>query len=238
MIVLRFSFNKNVAVDTGSCTLTSLVSFFEASSSISRTIDKPNEWADLIVPCPSHLGQAIVFDSPSDGRILCLDTSTRPNFDIRVIWILALSCWSISARPSSIFFWFWVKLMSIKSMIISPPISLSFICLAISSAASKLVWKAVSSILSRRVAFAELTSTAVKASVASITIEPPDGRRTSLWKAVSIWLSILRSVNMALVLLNKVSLSRKSGLNNFNWRLISSWDSWVSVIISLISSRK
>ena len=41
-----------------------------------------------------------------------------------------------------------------------------------------------------RVARAELMSMAVSASVVSITIEPPDGRRTSRWKADSICDSI------------------------------------------------
>ena len=80
--------------------------------------------------------------------------------------------------------------MSIKSITIKPPTSRRRNCLAISSAASILVCKAVSSISPPRVALAEFTSIEVKASVGSITIAPPDGNLTSRKKAVSIWLSI------------------------------------------------
>ena len=61
---------------------------------------------------------------------------------------------------------------------------------AISSAASQLVVVAVSSMSAPLVARAELISIETKASVGSITIEPPEGNLTSRWKAVSIWLSI------------------------------------------------
>ena len=52
-----------------------------------------------------------------------------------------------------------------KSMTISPPISLNLSCFAISLAASKFVFTAVSSISDPPVAFAELISIATKASV-------------------------------------------------------------------------
>ena len=70
--------------------------------------------------------------------------------------------------------------MSIKSITTSPPTSLNFNCLAISTAASKFVLKAVSSISFPFVDLAELTSMAVIASVGSITIEPPELREISL----------------------------------------------------------
>ena len=50
--------------------------------------------------------------------------------------------------------------------------------------------RAVSSMLLPLVARAELISMDVSASVGSMTMEPPEGRRTSRWKAVSIWDSI------------------------------------------------
>ena len=66
-------------------------------------------------------------------------------------------------------------------MTISPPISLNLNCLAISLAASKLVFKAVSSISDPPVAFAEFISMATKASVWSMVMEPPLLKLTSLW---------------------------------------------------------
>ena len=55
--------------------------------------------------------------------------------------------------------------MSIKSITIRPPISRNRSCLAISTAASKFVLKAVSSISLPLVDFLELISMATKASV-------------------------------------------------------------------------
>ena len=57
---------------------------------------------------------------------------------------------------------------------------------AISSAASRLVFKAVSSMSLPLVALAELISIDTSASVGSITMAPPEGSVTSRWKAVSI----------------------------------------------------
>ena len=66
-----------------------------------------------------------------------------------------------------------------KSITTKPPRSRKRNWRAISSAASKLVLNAVSSISPPRVARAELISIDVSASVGSITIEPPEGKRTS-----------------------------------------------------------
>ena len=63
--------------------------------------------------------------------------------------------------------------MSMKSMTINPPMSLSLNCFPISVAASRFVLNAVSSISLPLVDLAELISIATKASVWSITIEPP-----------------------------------------------------------------
>ncbi|CSA42015.1 Uncharacterised protein [Vibrio cholerae] len=82
-----------------------------------------------------------------------------------------------------------------KSITTRPPRSRRRNWRAISSAASRLVLRAVSSISPPLVARAELMSMEVKASVGSITIEPPEGRRTSRWKADSIWLSIWKWLN-------------------------------------------
>ena len=66
-----------------------------------------------------------------------------------------------------------------KSMTNRPPISRIRSCLAISSAASRLILSAVVSKSAPFVARAELMSMEVSASVGSITIDPPDGRGTS-----------------------------------------------------------
>ena len=69
--------------------------------------------------------------------------------------------------------------MSMKSMTTKPPMSLRRSWRAISSAASKLVCRAVSSISAPLVALEELMSIDTNASVGSMTIEPPDGSFTS-----------------------------------------------------------
>ena len=67
-----------------------------------------------------------------------------------------------------------------KSITTRPPISRNLNCRAISLQASKFVLVAVSSISFPEVAWEELISIATKASVSSITIEPPDSNFTSL----------------------------------------------------------
>ena len=74
--------------------------------------------------------------------------------------------------------------MSMKSITIRPPASRMRSWRAISTAASRFVLSAVSSMSPPLVAFAELMSIAVSASVWSITIEPPDGRRTLAFERV------------------------------------------------------
>ena len=80
--------------------------------------------------------------------------------------------------------------MSMKSITIRPPASRMRAWRATSTAASQLVLNAVSSMSLPLVAFDELTSMAVSASVWSITIEPPDGSRTWRSNALSICVSI------------------------------------------------
>ena len=63
--------------------------------------------------------------------------------------------------------------MSIKSMIINPDKSLILICLAISSAASRLVSSAVLSIFFCLIELPEFISIETKASVGFITKYPP-----------------------------------------------------------------
>ena len=80
--------------------------------------------------------------------------------------------------------------ISIKSITIRPPKSLNFTCLPISAAASRLVFKAVSSMSPPFVDFAELISIEVSASPESITSDAPDLSLTSRENADSIFDSI------------------------------------------------
>ena len=109
----------------------------------------------------------------------------------------ARSLRSASRRRVSTSRRFLLSSMSMKSTTIRPPRSRSRIWRAISSAASRLVRVAVSSMSPPRVARAEFTSTATSASVWSITMAPPEGRFTVRENAVSIWCSIWKRENSA-----------------------------------------
>ena len=77
-----------------------------------------------------------------------------------------------------------------KSITIKPPMSRNLSWRAISSAASRLVLRAVASMSPPRVERAELMSMETSASVWSMTRLPPEGRVTLCEYADSIWLSI------------------------------------------------
>ena len=160
------------------------------SSSRIRKIDSASDSLPRIVPWPKQRGQTIWADSPKLGRRRCRDISSNPKREIRPSCTRARSAWTASFIRFSTSLWCLTGVISIKSMTTKPPKSRKRSCRAISSAASKLVFSAVSSISPPFVARAELISIDVNASVGSITIEPPEGRRTSRWKADSIWLSI------------------------------------------------
>ena len=132
-----------------------------------------------MVPWPTQRGQTISLLSPSDGRSLWRDISISPKRDMRPIWTLALSIFTTSRRRFSTCLWFFGTIISIKSITTRPPRSRSRNCRPTSSHASRLVLVAVSSISLPLVARAELISIEIKASVWSITIAPPEGRRTS-----------------------------------------------------------
>ena len=85
--------------------------------------------------------------------------------------------------------------MSMKSITIRPPRSRRRNWRATSSAASRLVRAAVSSMSAPLVARAEFTSIATRASVWSITMAPPEGNGTVREYAVSIWCSIWKREN-------------------------------------------
>ena len=143
-----------------------------------------------MLPWPWQRGHTTPLVSPSDGRRRWRLISSRPKREIRPIWTRARSDFRASFRRFSTAFWFLLADISMKSITIKPPMSRRRSCRAISSAASRLVHRAVSSISPPLVARAELMSIETSASVGSITIDPPDGRRTSRWNADSIWPSI------------------------------------------------
>jgi len=70
--------------------------------------------------------------------------------------------------------------MSMKSITMMPPMSLRRSCLAVSLAASRLVFRIVFSWLLRPTYLRVLTSIATRASVWSMTSAPPDLSGTSL----------------------------------------------------------
>ena len=109
-----------------------------------------------------------------------------------------------------------------KSMTIRPPRSRSLSCRAISSAASRLVANAVSSISSPLVARAELISIETSASVWSMTMLPPEGSSTVWRNADSIWLSIWNRVNRGTGSSYSRSFGRLCGIaRSTNWRASS-----------------
>ena len=103
--------------------------------------------------------------STTEGLSRCLDNSRSPKPLIWPICIRALSFLIASFNFFSTLFLFLISSMSMKSITTRPERSLSLACLANSSAASKFVLSAVSSIDLSLVALPELTSIATNASV-------------------------------------------------------------------------
>ncbi|MCY1531066.1 hypothetical protein D9M68_662770 [compost metagenome] len=88
------------------------------------------------------------------------------------------------------------------------------------------------------VARAELMSMDTRASVGSMTMEPPDGSFTSRWKAVSIWLSIWKRLNSGTLSWYSFTLLAYCGMT---WRMkfsASSWASMLSISTSPMSWRR
>ena len=137
-------------------------------------------------PWPLHRGQTSVVSSSKEGRSRWRDICIRPNWEMRPICTRARSGCSALRMVFSTVFWFSVLDMSMKSMTIKPPTSRKRSCRATSSAASRLVVKAVSSMSAPLVARAELMSIAISASVGSKTTEPPEGSLTVRLKALAI----------------------------------------------------
>ncbi len=160
------------------------------SSSKIRRIDSAKDSVPRMVPWPEQRGHTWCADSPKEGRKRWRDISKRPKREMRPNCTRALSLLTASFMRFSTSRWWRTGVISMKSITTNPPRSRRRSWRAISSAASRFVLSAVSSISPPFVARAELISIEVSASVGSITIEPPEGKRTSRWNADSIWLSI------------------------------------------------
>ena len=129
-------------------------------------------------PEPPQRGQGMEAPSLKAGRKRWRLISIKPNLLMVPNCTRARSWRNASRKRFSTSRRFFDSSMSMKSMTIKPPKSRKRIWRATSSAASKLVRVAVSSMSPPLMARAELTSTDTKASVWSITIAPPDGRLT------------------------------------------------------------
>ena len=164
---------------TGTSARISALRSLLADSSTKRRIESDSDLVSRIVPWPVQRGQTFALVSPSEGRSRWRDISKRPKRDILPTCTRARSMLSASRILFSTALWFFAADISIKSITISPPISRNRNWRAISSAASKFVCNAVSSIFPPLVARAELISMETKASVGSMTIDPPDGKSTS-----------------------------------------------------------
>ena len=98
-------------------------------------------------PFPEQVGHTLEFASIKLLPILCLDISNRPNSLILPICTLTLSCQNAFFNCLSTNFLFCKSSISIKSITINPDNPLNLTCLAISSVASRLMFRAVFSIL-------------------------------------------------------------------------------------------
>ncbi len=134
--------------------------------------------------------------------------------------------------------WFLAGVMSMKSITIKPPMSRRRSWRAISSAASRLVCSAVSSMSPPLVARAELMSMDTRASVGSMTMEPPEGSFTSRWKAVSIWLSIWKRLNSGTLSSYSLILLAYCGITCWMKLSASSCASTLSISTSPMSWRR
>ncbi len=133
-------------------------------------------------PVPSQCGQTLLIDSLKLIRNRWRDISRRPKWLIDPIWIRALSFRIASFMRRSTVLRFLFSSISMKSTTISPDRSRRRNWRPSSSAASRLVLSAVSSIFRSRVERPEFTSTATSASVWLITRYPPDFSVTcGLW---------------------------------------------------------
>ena len=177
-ISVRFSFSKNEATSTGTWHSTAALLSFCDSSWMMRKICSADDSVSRTWPEPPQRGQGM--EAPSDrvGRRRWRLISIRPNLLMVPNCTRARSWRSASRKRFSTSRRLRLSSMSIKSITTRPPKSRRRIWRATSSAASRLVRVAVSSISPPLIARAEFTSTDTKASVWSITIAPPEGSVT------------------------------------------------------------
>ncbi|OPY08676.1 MAG: hypothetical protein A4E67_00930 [Syntrophaceae bacterium PtaB.Bin038] len=117
------------------------------------------------MPAPLQCGQVTWLISWMLDFLRWRDSSIIPNLEMREIWVRARSRLRAFLKVFSISAMCLRSFMSMKSMTMSPPRSRSLSCRAISSAASRLARKAVSSTSRRSEALPELTSIVIIASV-------------------------------------------------------------------------
>ncbi len=123
-----------------------------------------------------------------------------------------------------------------KSIIISPDKSLIFICLDISSAASRLVFTAVLSIFFCLIDFPEFTSIETRASVGLITKYPPEASFTLVSKISFSLSSISSFTNNGILSLYFFTLFTYYGISNFIKFFAFLYPSLPSTIIFFVSS--
>ena len=177
-ISVRFSFSRNEATSTGTWHSTEAVLSLSDSSWMMRRICSALDSVSRIWPAPPQRGQGMDAPSLSAGRSRWRLISIRPNLLMVPNCTRARSCRSASRSRLSTSRRLRLSSMSMKSITIRPPRSRRRIWRATSSAASRLVRVAVSSMSPPRMARAEFTSTETRASVWSITIAPPLGSCT------------------------------------------------------------
>ena len=141
-------------------------------------------------PVPPQSTQRSMLASARLGRSRWRESSINPKGLIRPMRMRARSIRIASLSLRSTARWLRFSSMSMKSMTISPARSRSRSWRAISSAASRLVLSAVSSIVRSLVARPEFTSIATNASVGLMTRYPPDLSWSSGPYMESSWLSI------------------------------------------------
>ena len=178
VISVRFSFNKKLATSTGTCTRTAAVLSFMDSSWITRRICSAELSVSRIWPEPPQRGQGMEAPSLSAGRRRWRLISNKPNLLMEPNCTRARSWRRASRKRFSTSRRLRDSSMSMKSITIRPARSRKRAWRATSSAASRLVRVAVSSMAPPLMARAEFTSTETNASVWSITMAPPLGNCT------------------------------------------------------------
>ncbi len=166
----RLRFSSHSATGVATCTVISEARRRAASSSMARSTAMPLLSTERTSPRPWQCGQVTKLCSASEGRSRCRLISSRPKWLMRPTWMRARSWRSASfIRFSTRPLCFGLS-MSMKSTTTRPARSRRRSWRATSSAASRLVLSAVSSMWRSRVARPEFTSMATSASVWLMTM--------------------------------------------------------------------